>query len=725
MVDIVNRLAAATASEGPIGYIEPSRSPATAPQSESLATIAGRVHRGGRCPTDLSPQAALKELLQAKDLYSQEPQHLAPYDPSLLKILSTVAQPLPATTLLPPEESSVLSKPELLARSSEDLEQHSFKHSCPKPYWDPLLRKPSTRRDFLRRLAKVGLLTGTDCVHSEVGFLCVKKKGGKQRLISDARMANWLMRLPLKTKLGSAAAMAELDLSDLKMGSAALDDDDHDASELLQAAMGGTGGAVEFEVRSSAADVDDSFYQFHTPQLASCFAIRELVDPRDFDITTMWCSRLGKVRAVAPGEKCYLGFSCLPMGWSWALHFCHTAVSHLARFPSGIATEATIQERAPAPSVAAGRPALGIYVDNVYSIGCRVGDSLTMVSKFVEEADRRSLRIHWECKDAEESTSRGVEVWGRQRPLRPSNRRLWRLHLAARALLGRAKVDVVELQVWVGHFVNVCQLCRPLLSVLEATYAWLTWADAGRAALWPAVREEIWMAGNLCFLAGSNLALPWSPTVYISDSSDFAYAVMWTKASAAEIGRDGQYRERWRFARMETPTPFRHYSSASGEKVDFASTVLPPMGSGGIGGQTRYGLALLSESQPETKSRLGRSKPRPARDMCDVELLQAIPRVGDGWERRSRWRTYREGAWRWPSEHINLKEGRASLMALERHVSSAQQHHCRVFQLSDNLVSLCAFDKGRSKSWALNALCRRSAALCIDAAHEERGQRRR
>ena len=126
-----------------------------APQSESLATIAGRVHRGSRCPTDLSPQAALKELLQAKDLYSQEPQHVAPYDPSLLKILSTVAQPLPATTLLPPEESSVLSKPELLARSSEDLEQHSLKHSCPKPYWDPLLRKPSTRGDFLRHLAKV------------------------------------------------------------------------------------------------------------------------------------------------------------------------------------------------------------------------------------------------------------------------------------------------------------------------------------------------------------------------------------------------------------------------------------------------------------------------------------------------------------------------------------------------------------------------------------------
>ena len=52
-------------------------------------------------------------------------------------------------------------------------------------------------------------------------------------------------------------------------------------------------------------------------------------------------------------------------------------------------------------------------------------------------------------------------------------------------------------------------------------------------------------------------------------------------------------------------------------------------------------------------------------------------------------------------------------MALERHVRSAQQHHCRLFKLSDNLVSMLAFDKGRSKSWALNALCRRVCALIV------------
>ena len=54
-------------------------------------------------------------------------------------------------------------------------------------------------------------------------------------------------------------------------------------------------------------------------------------------------------------------------------------------------------------------------------------------------------------------------------------------------------------------------------------------------------------------------------------------------------------------------------------------------------------------------------------------------------------------------------------MALEHHSSSAQAHQCRLLQLSDNLVSALAFDKGRSKSWALNAMCRRACALTIAA----------
>ena len=99
MVDIVNRLACAPASEGPIGHVSHSQLFPSASQAECLASFSAKLKRAGQPPTDLPPSAALAELLQAKDLYSQEPQHLASCDPDLLKILQSVAQPRCAKTL--------------------------------------------------------------------------------------------------------------------------------------------------------------------------------------------------------------------------------------------------------------------------------------------------------------------------------------------------------------------------------------------------------------------------------------------------------------------------------------------------------------------------------------------------------------------------------------------------------------------------------------------------
>ena len=93
----------------------------------------------------------------------------------------------------------------------------------------------------------------------------MKKKGGQQRLIVDARMANCLMRLPPKTRLGSAAAMAELRLSDADLRDDPLGGTEIEADSFSQGVLGGVGEMAEINVRASAADVDDSFYQLFTP----------------------------------------------------------------------------------------------------------------------------------------------------------------------------------------------------------------------------------------------------------------------------------------------------------------------------------------------------------------------------------------------------------------------------------------------------------------------------
>ena len=120
----------------------------------------------------------------------------------------------------------------------------------------------------------------------------------------------------------------------------------------------------------------------------------------------------------------------------------------------------------------------------------------------------------------------------------------------------------MEMHVWIGHYINICQLSRQLLAVLEESYAWMTSVGTGRAPLPPAVREELWMASNLAFMSEAHLALPWSSTVWISDTSTYGYAVMWTRGSPNEIVDDGQFRERWRCAKLEAPASISHMAGS-------------------------------------------------------------------------------------------------------------------------------------------------------------------
>ena len=81
----------------------------------------------------------------------------------------------------------------------------------------------------------------------------------------------------------------------------------------------------------------------------------------------------------------------------------------------------------------------------------------------------------------------------------------------------------------------------------------------------------MWMASNLAFMSEANLALPWSSTVWVSDSSTYGYAVMWTRGSQKEIIDDGQFRERWRFAKLEAPGSVSHMAGSVVSSIDGAA----------------------------------------------------------------------------------------------------------------------------------------------------------
>ena len=70
-------------------------------QMSILNSLDDRISLYGSRPQDLTPLDALNEVCKAKDLYTQEPQHMAPYLPDKLKVTKGVTTPLPMESLLP------------------------------------------------------------------------------------------------------------------------------------------------------------------------------------------------------------------------------------------------------------------------------------------------------------------------------------------------------------------------------------------------------------------------------------------------------------------------------------------------------------------------------------------------------------------------------------------------------------------------------------------------
>ena len=106
-----------------------------------------------------------------------------------------------------------------------------------------------------------------------------------------------------------------------------------------------------------------------------------------------------------------------------------------------------------------------------------------------------------------------------------------------------------------------------------------------------------------------------------------------------------------------------------------------------------------------------RRLPRPPQEL---DLHAAGAALPDAWFQRKGYQLIAARRWRWPREHINVKETRVAVMQL-RHVCRVGRHMGkRLVTLTDSQVALGCLEKGRSsRSPALNALCRRAAAYQI------------
>ena len=95
-------------------------------------SVLDRVQRLHACygdrPESATPDTSLAELVKCKDLYSQEPTHIAPFDISRLKVAKGTVRPQPALDLLRGEARRRLAEfRDTIEKSEEELEFERFR----------------------------------------------------------------------------------------------------------------------------------------------------------------------------------------------------------------------------------------------------------------------------------------------------------------------------------------------------------------------------------------------------------------------------------------------------------------------------------------------------------------------------------------------------------------------------------------------------------------------
>lgn len=180
-------------------------------------------------------------------------------------------------------------------------------HPSFRPYWDPTLAADRSKRlELYRVVASKGLLVLRKRINSRCGIFFVWKSGHKGiRLIIDAREAHACHRRPPRAFLGSASAIGELQISS-EIGSFAevkvpLPEGGHTVRKEPQTSDGAVG------------DVSDAFYK----HMSQWYGLDDALEP--------W--EIGLEDSYEHG-RCFLAFSGMPPGWTWASFFCQSAVQH-------------------------------------------------------------------------------------------------------------------------------------------------------------------------------------------------------------------------------------------------------------------------------------------------------------------------------------------------------------------------------------------------------------
>lgn len=664
-------------------------------------------------PPDLRRGEALTALLKTDDVYAtRRSTPVVSYDITKIRVCRADLTPKEIEDVVAEDIQRFIIDPDRwIVKSDEEILEIANSSDFPsRPYWDPQLRgSDANMKEFLKALDAAGLLTWRRRARAKVGFFFVAKKSGDQRLIVDARQANMMHQRAPHSDLAVPSALSRLVLSDEAVNLC------ERASERLHSAATNNyhhqpdrdRDHLKLWPNGSSADLTDGFYQFRCTRMASWFATDyvlktdEISDLIGRPLNLVYDDDLQKETEAGAMESFYACFLGMPMGWAWALFFCHNAISagiRAAQARLGMPT-VLVSDRAPIPAVTRHAPVGAPYVDNANIIAVTEESGRLLYDGMLAELERIGFVLRDLTPPCSDFEFLGMVFDGERRTIRHSNKRCWRLKWALDDLLRRGGSTGECLRVLCGHLVHHFSLFPPALSILSRIFSFvqcnlLTWGYFDVE-----LRKELIAARGMVFMCGQFLGRGVHTTAFCSDASMLGYALHESVASPAEVLSAAAWKERWRFVEYRPPVDHRPHGVPS-EATSVAWLAGPESAF------EKYTLALAAQHRRERGPR--RKKEKKPREL--VEVTGLVPSLPNDWAVPARWRLVVRGAWR-HSGAIHCHEGRTAVMGLRRASRCADAHDKIVLSLGDNASELLTQEKGRATDFQLNNLCRVSCGL--------------
>ncbi len=393
---------------------------------------------------------------------------------------------VPLLNLLPPEISSVYASAHSLHSASGDLQPTA---SAPRR-----VAQVDDRSEYvalIRRMMGLGMVS---LVREPVvvnGLFAVPK-GGKQRLIIDARPANALFPPPPHTDLPTPDLIASL--------------------------------VVPSDVPLFAAkcDLSDFYHTLRLPDWLVPF----------FALPSVTYRELG-VDSLTPDALVHPACTTLPMGWSHSVFLAQSAHEFVMR-RGGVYDRCEPLTRANVGSVTGQRVRVQTYIDDTVFYGldsAAVRAAQDDYIRCVSDAGlliRASKCIAPTCDGIE---CVGLEVHGRHHTVGLSATKLNSLIRDTSALLrSSATVTGHSVSRLVGRWSWAFLACRPAFAAFSAVYRFVECAGYARFTLWPSAARELRTAIGLAPALFSSLCMPVCPTALATDASSEGLGVCSTVA---------------------------------------------------------------------------------------------------------------------------------------------------------------------------------------------------